>query len=113
MTLIIAYPAHDFPLPFPSSGFSIENHHINTLKRVGGMGMSHRAENSTVRNFVTGLSFTLIFFSQAWLPYAQQLPPEVEQMGYADTVFLNGKIVSMDDASYLSLVRGYAGICGS
>ena len=61
--------------------------------------MINRAENSTVRNLVTGLGFTLIFFSQAWLPYAQQLPPEVEQMGYADTVFLNGKIVSMDDAS--------------
>ena len=49
--------------------------------------MSNRTENSTVRNFVTGLGFTLIFFSQAWLPYAQQLPPEVEQMGYADTIF--------------------------
>jgi len=61
--------------------------------------MSHRAENSTIRNLVTGLGSTLIFFSQGWLPYAQQLPPEVEQMGYADTVFLNGKIVSMDDAS--------------
>ena len=61
--------------------------------------MSHRTENSRVRNLVTGLGFTLIFFSQAWLPYAQQLPLEVEQMGYADTVFINGKIVSMDDAS--------------
>ena len=30
---------------------------------------------------------------------AQNLPPEVEDMGYADIVFLNGKVVSMDDAS--------------
>jgi hypothetical protein len=30
---------------------------------------------------------------------AQVLPPEVEDMGYADTVFLNGKVVSMEDAS--------------
>jgi predicted amidohydrolase YtcJ len=28
-----------------------------------------------------------------------QLPPEVEAMGYADSVFINGKVVSMDDAS--------------
>jgi len=33
------------------------------------------------------------------LSYAQQLPPEVERMAYADTIFINGKIVSMDDAS--------------
>ena len=28
-----------------------------------------------------------------------QLPPEVAQAGYADTIFVNGKIVSMDDVS--------------
>jgi len=28
-----------------------------------------------------------------------QLPPEVAQFGYPETIFLNGKIVSMDDAS--------------
>ncbi len=28
-----------------------------------------------------------------------QLPPEVAQFGYPETVFLNGKVVSMDDAS--------------
>ncbi|MBI2821826.1 MAG: amidohydrolase family protein [Acidobacteria bacterium] len=28
-----------------------------------------------------------------------QLPPEVAKYGYADTIFLNGKIVSMDDVS--------------
>ncbi|MBI2821079.1 MAG: amidohydrolase family protein [Acidobacteria bacterium] len=32
-------------------------------------------------------------------PRGQSLPPEVEQMGYADTVFINGKVISMDDAS--------------
>ena len=30
---------------------------------------------------------------------AQQLPPEVARSGYADTIFINGKVVSMDDAS--------------
>ena len=28
-----------------------------------------------------------------------QLPPEVAKFGYADTIFVNGKIVSMDDRS--------------
>ena len=36
---------------------------------------------------------------QGSLSYSQQLPPEVERMGYADTIFINGKVVSMDDAS--------------
>ena len=30
---------------------------------------------------------------------AQKLPPEVAQWGYPDTVFVNGKVVSMDDKS--------------
>jgi predicted amidohydrolase YtcJ len=30
---------------------------------------------------------------------AQQLPPDVARMGYADTIFINGKVVSMDDTS--------------
>ena len=34
-----------------------------------------------------------------WLNAFGQLPPEVAKMGYADTLFVNGKIVSMDDAS--------------
>ncbi len=34
------------------------------------------------------------------IPYAvAQLPPEVARSGYADTIFVNGKIVSMDDVS--------------
>ena len=28
-----------------------------------------------------------------------QLAPEVAQLGYADTIFVNGKVVSMDDKS--------------
>ena len=28
-----------------------------------------------------------------------QLAPEVAQLGYADTIFVNGKVVSMDDSS--------------
>ena len=33
-----------------------------------------------------------------------QLPPEVARFGYADTVFINGKVVSMDDASHSTSV---------
>jgi hypothetical protein len=47
------------------------------------------------------LGFTLgavLFLTHAQLA-AQQLPPEVAQWGYADTLFVNGKVVSMDDAS--------------
>ena len=31
--------------------------------------------------------------------FAQHLPPEVARWGYADTLFINGKVVSMDDKS--------------
>ena len=31
--------------------------------------------------------------------HAQQIPPEVAQYGYADTILVNGKVVSMDDKS--------------
>ena len=41
--------------------------------------------------------FVLLLFSS--LIPAQQLPPEVAQYGYADTIFVNGKVVSMDDDS--------------
>ena len=47
-----------------------------------------------------GMAFIVLVVLLPDFPsYAQQLPPEVEQMGYADTIFINGKIVSMDDAS--------------
>ena len=60
---------------------------------------SFKAHDSAVRYFMSGIVFVLVFSLQVWLPYAQELPPEVEQMGYADTIFMNGKIVSMDDLS--------------
>lgn len=31
---------------------------------------------------------------------AQSLPPQVEEMGYADSIVVNGKVVSMDDQGY-------------
>lgn len=44
------------------------------------------------------LASLLLFLLQ--LPNAVgQLAPEVARVGYADTIFVNGKIVSMDDAS--------------
>ena len=33
------------------------------------------------------------------MSFAQQIPPEVAQHGYAQTIFINGKIISMDDKS--------------
>lgn len=52
----------------------------------------------------------VMFFAAVLLP-AQNLPPLVEQMGYADAVFINGKVVSMDDASIsTSPGRTYQGI---
>ncbi|MCH8321149.1 MAG: hypothetical protein IH790_09360, partial [Acidobacteria bacterium] len=36
--------------------------------------------------------------------HAQQIPPEVAQHGYADTILVNGKVVSMDDKSTSSSV---------
>ncbi|MEE2821567.1 MAG: amidohydrolase family protein [Acidobacteriota bacterium] len=41
----------------------------------------------------------LIVFLPGFFLYSQQLPPEVEIMGYADTIFVGGKVVSMDDKS--------------
>ncbi len=48
---------------------------------------------------MSGLGFLLVLSLQVGLPSAQELPLEVEQMGYADTIFISGKIVSMDDLS--------------
>ncbi len=39
-----------------------------------------------------------LFLSNTGLA-AQQLPSEVAQWGYPETIFVNGKVVSMDDAS--------------
>ena len=48
---------------------------------------------------MSGLGFLLVLSLQVGLPSAQELPLEVERMGYADTHFISGKIVSMDDLS--------------
>ena len=51
------------------------------------------------RSCFTAMAMLLLFpFTDS---LAQQLPPQVEEMGYADTIFVNGKVVSMDDASKL------------
>ena len=52
---------------------------------------------SIVRFFSTALA--VLFFFQVTDSLAQQLDPDVERYGYADTVFVNGRVVSMDDAS--------------
>ncbi len=49
-----------------------------------------------VTNLVLCLSVLLVFEATN---LSAQLAPEVAQMGYADTIFVNGKIVSMDDYS--------------
>jgi predicted amidohydrolase YtcJ len=52
-----------------------------------------------VRRHLFGRLFPVILISLAVRAATAQvaLPPEVAQFGYADTVFFNGKIVSMDD----------------
>ncbi len=45
------------------------------------------------------VALTLAFLSLPTLP-AQTLPPEVARHGYADSIVINGKIVSMDDHAY-------------
>ncbi len=60
--------------------------------------MNHH--ESTVRNVSFFVTLVLsVFFLHSTGLLAQQLPPEVAQWGYADTIFVNGKVVSMDDAS--------------
>ena len=46
--------------------------------------------------FLAQTFLVLAFFA---LPLRAQLQPEVAKSGYADTIFFNGKIVSMDDVS--------------
>ena len=46
------------------------------------------------------MSLLSALFLLLQFPHAlAQLPPEVARAGYADTIFVNGKIVSMDDVS--------------
>src|SRR5262245_6721065 len=49
------------------------------------------------QRFAVCLWAAALLLSGAASAFAQQLPPEVAAKGYADTVFLNGKVVSMDD----------------
>ena len=52
------------------------------------------------RKIITHLVFclTVLWVFQTAGLFAQ-LPPEVARFGYADTIFVNGKVVSMDDTS--------------
>ena len=45
------------------------------------------------------LTFFTVFLTIAITNSFAQIPPEVALHGYADTVFINGKVVSMDDKS--------------
>ena len=54
------------------------------------------------RSIRKGIGFWLgsaLLFLLGSLHAVAQLPPEVARAGYADTIFVNGKIVSMDDVS--------------
>src|SRR5262245_49794062 len=53
----------------------------------------------STRAWCVALAGVLLASFSVSLTLGQALPPEVEAMGYADFVFLNGKVVSMDDAS--------------
>ena len=52
-----------------------------------------------------GLVCLLVILAVAAHLSAQQLPQEVAQYGYPDTLFVNGKVVSMDDTSRSTEVR--------
>ncbi|MCZ6877287.1 MAG: hypothetical protein O7G29_04020, partial [Acidobacteria bacterium] len=54
-----------------------------------------RFDQWAVKSFV----FSLILFLPQATNSLAQLAPEVAQQGYADTLFVNGKVVSMDDVS--------------
>ena len=55
----------------------------------------HRSIRKGIDFWLGSAFFLLLTLSQA----VAQLPPEVARVGYADTIFINGKIVSMDDVS--------------
>ena len=57
-----------------------------------------RIDQWAVKSLVFSLSLSILFLLQATNSLAQ-LAPEVAQQGYADTILVNGKVVSMDDAS--------------
>ncbi len=53
-------------------------------------------------NFVTASLATAILLASVGSVQPQDLPELVKRQGYADTIFVNGKIVSMDDTSISS-----------
>jgi len=53
-------------------------------------------------NFVTASLATAILLASVGTVQLQDLPELVKRQGYADTIFVNGKIVSMDDTSISS-----------
>ena len=55
-----------------------------------------RIEPYRIKTLVLALSLLFIFQVS---PSLAQLAPEVAEFGYADTIFVNGKVVSMDDES--------------
>ncbi len=55
-----------------------------------------RTDQASVQHFPTFLAVILTLMITVSLA---QVPPEVAMHGYADTVFFNGKVVSMDDKS--------------
>jgi len=55
----------------------------------------HRFIRKGIDFWLGSAFFLLLTLSQVMA----QLPPEVARVGYADTIFVNGKIVSMDDVS--------------
>ena len=57
-----------------------------------------RINQWALRFFALSLSLSILFLLQATESLAQ-LAPEVAKQGYADSIFVNGKVVSMDDIS--------------
>ena len=55
-----------------------------------------RIESYPMKTLVLVLGLSLLFVTSNSLA---QLAPEVAEFGYADTIFVNGKVVSMDDES--------------
>ena len=53
-------------------------------------------------NLVTASLATTILLASVGTAQPQDLPELVKRQGYADTIFVNGKIVSMDDTSISS-----------
>ena len=54
---------------------------------------------STTRQVGLCATVVVLFLFQVTVSVGQQIPPEVAQHGYADTIFINGKVISMDDKS--------------